>query len=344
MIEVDGSKKSGSGTILRLAVALSAIKQEPLHITNIRHKRKNPGLRPQHLESVKTAAKLCNATTEGANIGSSELWFKPNRIISGEVKAEIGTAGSISMLLLTVLPICACARSNVRVHVVNGGTDVRFAPTINYIKHVLLPALQKMEIKATLDVKRYGYYPKGMGEVLLNVESGSRICPLSLEEFGEIEKVEGISVCTFLERQSVAARQAKTAAFILKNYGMRPTIQVVNDRSNLIQKGTSITLWAKTSKGALLGADAIGEIKKSSERVGREAAENLVKETEAQVTTDVHLADMLIPYMALAEGTSAVTVRRITEHIDTNIWLTEMILGTKFSVEKIANGYRIQTI
>jgi RNA 3'-phosphate cyclase len=344
MIEVDGSEKSGSGTILRLAVALSAIKQEPLHITNIRHNRKNPGLRPQHLESVKTAAKLCNAKTEGATLGSSELWFKPNRITSGEVKAEIGTAGSISMLLLTVLPICACARGNVRVHVVNGGTDVRFAPTINYIKHVLLPTLEKMGVKATLDIKRFGYYPKGMGEVILNVDSGSKICPLLLEEFGEIDKVEGISVCTFLEKQSVAERQAKTAAIILKNYGMRPTIQVVNDKSNLIQKGTSITLWAKTSTGALLGADAIGAIKKCSERVGREAAENLVRETEAQVTADVHLGDMLIPYMARAEGTSTITVRKITEHIETNIWLTEMILGTKFSVKKIANGYRIQAI
>ena len=119
MLEIDGSQKSGSGTILRLSIALAAINQEPLHIYNIRHNRKQPGLRPQHLESVITAAKLCNAETEGATLGSRELWFKPKDIISGEVRAEIGTAGSISMLLLTVLPICAYAKGDVRVHVIN---------------------------------------------------------------------------------------------------------------------------------------------------------------------------------------------------------------------------------
>ena len=90
MLEIDGSKKSGSGTILRLAIALSGIITEPLHIYNIRQKRRQPGLSPQHLESVNTAAKLCNAETEGAKIGSRELWFKPNSIIKGEFRGEIG--------------------------------------------------------------------------------------------------------------------------------------------------------------------------------------------------------------------------------------------------------------
>ena len=117
MLEIDGSQKSGSGTILRLSVALAAITKEPLHIYNIRHKRRQPGLRPQHLESVNTAAKLCNAETEGAKLGSRELWFRPSDIISGEVRAEIGTAGSISMLLLTVLPMCAYAKNDVKVHI-----------------------------------------------------------------------------------------------------------------------------------------------------------------------------------------------------------------------------------
>ena len=147
MLEIDGSQKSGSGTILRLSVALSAITQQPLHITNIRHNRKQPGLRPQHLESVNAAAKLCNAQTKGAQLGSRELWFQPDTLTGGEITAEIGTAGSISMLLLTVLPMCAYAKKPVKVQVKNGGTDVRFAPTINYMKYVLLPALEKMGLK-----------------------------------------------------------------------------------------------------------------------------------------------------------------------------------------------------
>jgi RNA 3'-terminal phosphate cyclase (ATP) len=342
MLEIDGSQKSGSGTILRLSIALATILKEPLHIYNIRHKRRQPGLRPQHLESVLTAAKLCNAETEGAKLGSRELWFKPNGIVNGEVKAEIGTAGSISMLLLTVLPICACAKGDVRVHVVNGGTDVRHAPTINYMKHVLLPMLERMGLHASLTVKRFGYYPKGMGEVILNVNNGSKLGALSIRDFGEIDEIVGISVCTFLEKQRVAERQAEAALMVLRNHGYDAEIRVVNDSSNPLQKGSSMVLWAKTSKGALLGGDAIGELRKQSEAVGREAAENLLKEIEVHATVDVHLADMLVPYVALAKGTSTYTTRKITDHIDTNIWLAEKILGTKIEVTKLGDIYEIK--
>lgn len=342
MLEIDGSQKSGSGTILRLSIAFSGILNEPLHIYNIRNKRKQPGLRPQHFESVLTAAKLCNAETKGLKLGSRELWFKPNGIIRGEVRAEIGTAGSISMLLLTVLPICAFAKGSVAVHVVNGGTDVRFAPTINYMRHVLLSTLDVMGLKASLTVRKFGYYPKGMGEVILNVSNCSSLRNFSMKEFGEIEKIEGISVCTFLERQRVAERQAEAATKILVNGGYETEIKVVNDKSNSFQKGSSIALWAKTSKGAILGGDAIGEVRKSSEAVGKEAAEKLLKEIKVHSTVDVHLADMLVPYVALAKGTSTFKTRKITNHIDTNIWLVKKILGTNIQVKRVGNIYEIE--
>ena len=124
MFEIDGSKKSGSGTILRLSVGLAAISRQPVHIYNIRQNRPQPGLKPQHLEAVLTAAKLCNAELQGATLNSRELWFKAYEIESGYFEAEIGTAGSIPMLLMTVLPICVFAKGPVRVHVAKGGTDV----------------------------------------------------------------------------------------------------------------------------------------------------------------------------------------------------------------------------
>jgi RNA 3'-terminal phosphate cyclase (ATP) len=338
MLEIDGSQKSGSGTILRLSIALAGIRGEPLHIYNIRHKRGQPGLRPQHLESVNATAKLCNAEVRGAKLGSRELWFKPDGTISGVLKAEIGTAGSIPMLLLTVLPLCVHAQGNVRVHVINGGgTDVRHAPTINYIKHVLLPTLERMGLKTSLTVKKYGYYPKGMGEVILDVVPISKLASLNLREFGEIKEIEGVSICTFLEKQRVAERQAETAKRFLRNHGYASNIRVVNDSSNRLQKGSSLVLWAKTSAGALLGGDAIGELRKSSEAVGREAAANLTKEIKAGASVDVHLADMLIPYVALADGTSSFLVREMTEHLDTNIWLAERILDIKFEVTTVEN-------
>ncbi|MCK5563548.1 RNA 3'-terminal phosphate cyclase [Candidatus Bathyarchaeota archaeon] len=344
MLEIDGSQKSGSGTILRLSVALAGILNEPLHISKIRQRRSQPGLRPQHLEAVLTAAKICNAETRGAKLGSRELWFKPTEIVGGEVHAEIGTAGSIPMLLLTILPLCAFARKTVRVHVVKGGTDVRHAPTINYIKHVLLPMLERMGLETKLEVQKYGYYPKGMGEISLEVQPCSELKTLRLENFGNIEEVKGISVCTFLAKRKVAQRQAKAANKILKAHGYEVQIDVVNDRSNPLQKGSSLVLWTKTSTDALLGGDAIGELRKPSESVGREAAENLVKEIEAEAIVDVHLADMLVPYMALAKGESTYLCRSITEHLDTNIWLAQKILGARFEVGRVGSLYRVRKV
>jgi RNA 3'-terminal phosphate cyclase (ATP) len=342
LLEIDGSQKSGSGTILRLSIALAGILGEPLHLYNIRQRRSQPGLRPQHLEAVLTAAKICNAEMKGATLGSRELWFKPSGIVSGEVRAEIGTAGSIPMLLLTILPLCAYAKGAVKVHVVKGGTDVQHAPTINYLKYVFLPMLERMGLKASLTTKKYGYYPKGMGEVLLEVQPHSRLTPIRLEEFGTIKELRGVSVCTFLEDRKVAERQAKAANRYLNDHGYEAKIQVVNDRSNPLQKGSSLVLWMETSTGALLGGDAIGELRKLSEVVGREAAENLFREVEARATVDVHLADMLVPYVALADGNSVYLTRDVTDHLDTNMWLAQKILDVKFQVTKVGTLYRIE--
>ena len=344
MIEIDGSQKSGSGTILRLSVALAAILGKPLHIYNIRQNRPQPGLRPQHLEAVLTAAKLCNAEVRGAELNSRELWFTPRKIKGGKIEAEIGTAGSIPMLLMTVLPICAFAENTVHLRVSKGGTDVQHSPTINYMRFVFLPTLRRMGLNATLTVQKYGYYPKGMGEVTLTVEPCTTLKPILLESFGKIKAVKGISVCTFLADRRVAERQAKAANQYLRERGYTADIQIVNDKSNPMQKGSSIVLWAETDTGVIIGADAIGEIRKTSETVGKEAAEKLVTELSTKPTVDIHLADMLIPYAALAKGKSAFLSRTISEHLETNIWLAEKILETKFNVKKIASLYKIEKV
>jgi len=344
VLEVDGSQKSGSGTILRLSIALAGILGEQLHIYNIRERRSQPGLRPQHLEATLTAARLCNAEVKGATLGSRELWFKPSEIEGGEIRAEIGTAGSIPMLLLTILPLCASAKRAVSVRVVKGGTDVRHAPTVNYLKNLLLPTLGRMGLNASVTIQKYGYYPKGMGEVSLEVQPCRKLSPLRFEKLGKIEEVRGVSVCTFLADRRVAERQARAANEFLKARGFEAEIEVVNDMSNPLQKGSSLVLWARSSTSALLGGDAIGEVRKPSEVVGREAAENLFTEIKAEATVDVHLADMLVPYVALAEGKSVYLAHSMTEHLDTNLWLTQEILGVKFQTRRVGNLYRIEKI
>lgn len=342
MLEVDGSQKSGSGTILRLSVAMAAILNRPLHIYNIRRKRSKPGLRPQHFEAVLTAAKLCNATVKGAKVGSKELWFYPTEIVGGRVEAEIGTAGSIPMLLITIFPICAFAKNPVSIYISKGGTDVSHSPTINYLSHVFLPVLQNMGLETSLIVHKYGYYPKGMGEVSVEVTPSPKLGSFSFGEFGRLESLKGVSVCTFLADRGVAERQAKAANDVFKKRGYEVDIHVVNDFSNPLQKGSSLTLWAQTSTGIFLGGDAIGELRKPSEVVGREAAENLLREVEPKATVDVHLADMLVPYMALAEGESVFLTRSITDHLETNMWLAQEILGVKFGTCKVGNLYKVE--
>ncbi len=344
MFEIDGSQKSGSGTILRLAVALAAIKQEPLHIVNIRQSRPNPGLKPQHLEAVLTAGKLCKAEMRGAQLGSRELWFKPGEICGGDLVAEIGTAGSIPMLLMTVLPICLFAKEPVRLRVTKGGTDTTHAPTINYLRNVFLLGLKRMGVDAELTVQRYGYFPKGNGEATLTVKPTPNLRPFRLESFGKLREGKGISVCTFLADRKVAERQALAAIQRLSEKGYRADIQIVNDTSNPLQKGSSIALWAETDTGVVVGADAIGELKKMAEAVGTEAAEKLAAELAAQVTVDSHLADMLIPYVALAKGASAYLTRSVSEHLEANIWLAEKMLNARFNIKKVGAVYRIEKL
>jgi RNA 3'-phosphate cyclase len=342
MIEIDGSMKSGSGTILRLSIAIATITQQSLHITNIRQNRPQPGLKPQHLEAVLTAAKLCNAKVQGATLGSRELWFTPQPIRGGSVEAEIQTAGSIPMLLQATLPICIFADKPVCLHVAKGGTDTTHAPTINYLRNVFLPALRKMGIEADVVVQKYGYYPKGMGEATLNVKPNLTLKPLLLESFGKLKGIRGVSICTFLADKHVAERQAKAAEASLAQNGYDAQTQVVNDSSNTFQKGSSIVLWAETDTGVIVGADAIGELGKLSEAVGKEAAKKLTAELAVEPTVDVYLADMLIPYMALVNGKSAFLVRTISEHIEANIWLMEKMLNVKFTITKINTLYRIE--
>lgn len=344
MFKIDGSKKSGSGTILRYSIALAAVTGQPLHIYNIRQNRPQQGLRPQHLEAVLSAAELCNAGLQGATLGSRELWFTPHDITGGDYYAEIGTAGNIPMLLMTVLPICLYAKKPIRLHVCKGGTDTRQAPTVNYLQHVLLPLLRRMGINTELTVQRYGYYPKGMGEVTLKVQPISFLQPIRLESFGNLIALNGISVCTRLADRKVAERQAQAATEILNQQECTASIQVINDASNPFQKGSSIVLWAQTDTGVLLGADAIGELRKTAEAVGVEAAKKLVAELAAKPTADLHLSDMLILFMAIAKGPSIYYTRTITDHIDSNIWLAEKMLYAKFRIEKAGSLYRVEKL
>ena len=165
MLRVDGAQKSGSGTIVRNAAAIAALLGEDLHLYNIRQKRGNPGLRPQHLKAVAALAELCQGKVEGAVVGSREIWFKPGgRPLGGQYSWDIGTAGSTTMLAMTLLPPATFASGTVRFRV-SGGLFQDFAPSAFHMKEVFLPTLGEMGVRAALGLQRPGYVPRGGGTI-----------------------------------------------------------------------------------------------------------------------------------------------------------------------------------
>ena len=336
MIEIDGSYGEGGGQILRTTLALSTLLLKPVRIFNIRARRSNPGLQAQHLTGVKALAELCNAELQGAFKGSKELIFKPRERRCGKFRFDIGTAGSISLVIQAILPALIFAPCRTIVEI-TGGTDVAWSPPIDYVKNVLLPILSRMGVKASIEVRRRGHYPRGGGHVVLSVEPiEGKLRSMSEVEFGTLREVRGISHCVKLPKH-VAERQARSAREYLKKKGIDVPIEIEletypPEKDFHLGPGSGIVLWAVSDKGLILGSDALGEKGKPAEQVGEEAARELIEELSSGMAFDKHMGDMLIPYIALAEGYSRIGISKLTLHTLTNIHVVKKLVNTKFEV------------
>lgn len=318
-IEIDGSYGEGGGQIVRTAVALSAVTGSPVRIRNIRQGRPKPGLAPQHAQAISALARLCSAKMIGVQPGSAEISFDPGEIQDGRYRIDIGTAGSVTLLMQCLMPAALRAKGPVFLEV-QGGTDVRWSPTIDYFNNVFLRALKCFKAKVSLEVMQRGYYPKGQGSVFLKVEP-CNLRPALLAASKSLE-VAGISHCSNLP-EHVARRQAESASNALKDAGY--DAHVLQDTFTLPSTGSAITLWS-----GFKGASALGERGLPAEKVGRMAAEEMISEMDSIAAVDVHLADQLIPYIAMAGG--SFTVREISMHARTNIWTAGHFLDRKIEV------------
>ncbi len=335
LITIDGSIGEGGGQILRTAIAISAVTGVPVRVINIRAKRKNPGLRPQHLTAIKALAEITRGKTRGLKVGSKEIEFYPGEIRGGSYFFDIGTAGSISLLLQAILPALAFAREQVRIRI-RGGTDVRMAPTIDYIRFVVAKLLERFGYNLEIYLLRRGHYPKGGGLVELVIkEPPKKLRPVWLEERGELLSIKGLSHCVRLPKH-VAERQARAASsFIINALGVTPEIKVEFyelGKDPHLGPGSGIAVWA-IFQNSIMGADALGEKGKPAEQVGREAAEILVSDIKTNAAVDRFASDMLPVYMALADGVSAYTGARLTNHALTVFELLKIILGDKISIK-----------
>ena len=333
MIEVDGSFGEGGGQVLRTAVALAVVLSKDIHVFNIRAGRAEPGLRAQHMTGVKAAAELCSSQLEGLQVGSTEFTFKPGKLKAGTFRFDVGTAGSITLVLQTLIPILAFAPGSIQLEI-TGGTDVKWSPPADYLRLVTLPVLKKIGYQGELELVRRGHYPKGGGLVRFSTTGPSTLQPLVAEKAGSILKIYGISHAAALPRH-VAERQAAAARKNLEEAKLpSPSmdIEVVDDRRQL-GPGSGIVLSAETQNGNILGADALGERGRSAEEVGSTAGRILVEELESGAVLDRHMGDIIVPYLVLAEGRSEVSVSRVTQHIQTNVKVAEWLTGVRFNLE-----------
>ena len=321
MIHLDGSQHSGSGTLVRFGVSLAALVGEPLHITGARSRRPKPGLRAQHVASVRACAELCGGSVEGASVGSQELTFTPGpRIRGGSYAFEIGTAGSATMLALGILPLALYADGPVTA-TLEGGVFQDFAPSPHHFQHVLLEAVAAMGAHAELALERAGYVPGGAGRLTLSVQPlRGALSALERAEPGAVREVRGVAFASHLAERRVAARMAETCREALAAGGLAAHIDCVEDTA-ATQPGASLAVWARTESGCLLGADRAGARGRSSESIGRHVARSLLEDLASGAATDRHLADQLVLFAALAEGRSQWTVPRVSEHVDSNVWL-----------------------
>jgi RNA 3'-terminal phosphate cyclase (ATP) len=334
MINIDGGQKSGSGTIVRFAVGLATLLGEELHLNNIRAKRERPGLRAQHLKSIQALKQICQGTIDGGEIGSMEIWFKPGEeVTSGYYEWDIGTAGSTTLLAMTLLP-AACFSPETMSFKICGGLFQDFAPSAYHMQYVLFPVLERMGIIARLSIIRPGYVPRGGGIIQVEIEPVTeKIKPIRLTNQGDVTGIEGYALSSHLKQRRVSQRMVEKCSQLLKANGYEAQIEMVNDTAAL-QRGAALAIYAKTSSGCIIGADRAGKPGRTSEDIGEYVAKSLLEDLVTGATVDRYLADQLIFCAALADGVSQYRIPMLTEHVETNLWLVESMLGVKTEVSR----------
>lgn len=330
LLEIPGDTGEGGGQIARMAVALAAVTRTPIRLTRIRAKRPKPGLAAQHLTALRAVAALAGGDIEGLALGATGVTFRPGPIEGGDMRFDVGTAGSVTLLVQALLPALLAARRASTVRLV-GGTDVRGAPPLDYLRFVLLPLLARFGVDARIRCVRRGYYPRGGGEIELAVRPAPVRSPGRLVA-GPLRSIRAF-VHTAGLPEHVALRMRDAALARLAGRAVDATVET---RAQGVGPGGAIVLAADRD-GTTLGAGRVAERGVRAEALGESAAAELARDLALDVALDVHAADQSIVYLALACAageTASITTAEASLHTTTAIWLAERFLPVRFAVEQ----------
>jgi RNA 3'-terminal phosphate cyclase (ATP)/RNA 3'-terminal phosphate cyclase (GTP) len=331
MLDIDGSHGEGGGQLLRTACALAAITGKPSRIFNIRARRMPPGLAPQHLTAVKAVAALCGAEVDGLEPRSAEIVFRPGRLRGGEFHFDVGTAGSITLVLQALLPPALMCGAAVRIRLI-GGTDIRAAPPLDYLRFVLLPHLLSMGAEVELTLERRGYYPRGGGVIGVQIAPRT-LQPLRRELPARPTEIHGIAHVSNLPAH-IAMRMQHTAEELLSGIAPVRIEPQVLGREQAVGAGGALVLWARSAH-TLLGGAEVAQRGVPAERIAANAAEALREEMASGATVDIHAADQLPVYCALAGGPSRFLTRTLSSHAQTALWLLPQFLPLRIDTRNL---------
>lgn len=331
VLRIDGSFGEGGGQILRTAIALSCITQKPIRLENIRKNRKKPGLRPQHLTAIKILGKITSAEINGLEIGSSTVTFAPGEMQDCILNEDVGTAGSISLILAGLIPAVSLCKKNLKI-TIKGGTDVPWSPTLEYTKQVLGEAYSRMGINYSVNVKKRGYYPSGGGIVSADISPCKDLGPIILDKrntkqaelFCSFSKIPGEKMDHFIEQIN---DELESGGFKVRRF-------ITNEES--LDEGGSVLITSMDS-GSIIGIDGLYERK-----AGAFSSQLGYRFVSSGMGTDEHLSDMLVIPASLTEEMSVFNVGEISNHLKTNLYVTSKFTGCKYGIGKIDGGYQVR--
>jgi RNA 3'-phosphate cyclase len=317
---------------------LAAVTGTAVRVNNIRAGRPKPGLAAQHVAALRAVAELSNAKVDGLQVGSREIAITPGRLRGGQFTFDVGTAGSVTLVLQACLPAALRAPQPVELHLI-GGTDVPWSPPLDYFRFVFLPLLARMGGQVAVDVVRRGYYPRGGGEIRVKVVPSPEFRPLLVEPPGSLRRVRGIAHTGNLPGD--VAHRMKTAA--MRRFVGIANIQIDETSEGAIGPGGAIVLWTEHENTGL-GASGLAAKGVPAESLGQAAADEVVEDLKSHASLDVHAADQVLVYCALAADESRFSAREVSPHAETTMWLLEKVLKTRFETVQVGARHQFRVL